>query len=163
MTDFAPLGRFDLAACVLCSASYLLTDQAVLSHFACVRASLADDGLYILELTHPSELNGARKTKSSWKMADGVGELDIAWLGDPAAAADGIWRSEVSLSYRPFDGSSPFSVEAEAQQRGFTYPELVELAQRAGFGVHRALGGFDENVPLDDPKAMRMILVLKQN
>jgi SAM-dependent methyltransferase len=160
MTEFPPLGTFDLAACLLCSASYLLTDEQVLSHFRSVRASLANGGMYVLELTHPSELVGALKSQSTWTMRDGAGELQVEWRGDPAAADDRIWQAEVSLVYRPFDGSSPFSVEDQARQRGFTRAEVVTLAQRSGFTVEATLGGFDENIELDSPRATRMIVVL---
>jgi SAM-dependent methyltransferase len=163
MIEFAPPGAFDLVACLLCSASYLLTDDAVLSHFASVRACLAGGGMYVLELTHPSELVGPRQTKSTWTMRDEAGELHVAWGGDPGAAIDGIWTAEVNLLYRPFDGSAPISVEDKAFQRGFTYSEVVDLAQRSGFSVEATLGGYDENVALDSPKATRMIVVLTQN
>jgi hypothetical protein len=98
-----------------------------------------------------------------WKMRDGAGELDVAWRGDPASAVDGIWKADVSLVYRPFDGSAPFSVEDTASQRGFTHPEIVDLAERSGFTVEATLGAFDEHVDLDSPTATRMIVVLKPN
>lgn len=161
MTDFAPHQAFDLAACLLCSASYLLTDDAMLSHLACVRASLARDGLYVLELTHPSELVGPRKTQSKWTMRDEEGELQVEWHGDPDATVDGTWAAEVRLHYRPFDGSAPFSTADKALQRGFTHAEIADLAARSGFAVEATLGGFDENVGLDSPNATRMMLVLK--
>ena len=161
MVDFTAPGTFDLAACLLCSASYLLTDDAVISHFRSVRKSLASDGMYILELTHPAELVGTSKTNSIWKMRDSAGELDVAWRGDPADAVGGVYRAEVSLLYRPFDGGSPSSVEDSASQRGFTHPEIVALAERSGFTVEATRGAFNENVALDSPKATRMIVVLK--
>jgi len=160
MTDFAPPGSFDLAACLLCSASYLLTDDAVLSHLACVRSSLTNGGIYVLELTHPSELAGPRKSKSTWTMRDGEGELQVEWDGDPHDAIDGVWPAAVKLLYRPFDGSAPSSAEDNALQRGFTHAQICGLADRSGFTVEATLGGFDESVSLDSPAASRMIVVL---
>jgi hypothetical protein len=117
--------------------------------------------MYVLELTHPAELGGLRKTSSTWTMRDDEGELHVAWRGAPDAAVDGIWPAEVNLLYKPFDGSSPFSVEDRAFQRGFTYAEIVNLAERSGLSVEATLGGFDENVRLDSPRATRMIVILK--
>jgi SAM-dependent methyltransferase len=161
MTSFAACGPFDLAACLLCSASYLLTDDAVISHLSRVRASLASGGMYVLELTHPSELAEARKTKSIWTMRDAGGELEVAWRGDPSQARDGIWQADVSFLYRPADGGAHVSLEASASQRGFTHAQIVNLAERSGFTVEATLGGFDENVALDSPRATRMLAILK--
>ena len=42
MTEFSTPSKFDLAACLLCSASYLLTHEAFLSHLTSVRRALED-------------------------------------------------------------------------------------------------------------------------
>jgi hypothetical protein len=146
MAAFSAPCTFDLAACMLCSASYLLSDDAVRSHFASVRRALAADGLYVLELMHPSELSGPSKTQSVWQTQDERGALDVAWLGDAAGAVDGIWQADVKLVYRPFDGGSPVTVEGHDRQRGFGYAELVRLARESGLEPAGAFGGFDETV-----------------
>lgn len=161
MSDFEPPGLFDLAICMLCSAGYLLSDTAVLSHLASVRAALEPDGMYLLELTHPTELSDARKSQSSWRMRDALGELHVDWSGDPSKAVNGIWESHAALVYQPFDGGPATRVEDRAQQRGFTLAELVSLAERSGFALEAALGGFDEGVALDDSSASRMMILLR--
>lgn len=160
MVDFPAPGAFDLVACLLCSGSYLLTDEAVLSHFASVRATLAPGGIYLLELTHPSELVGSAKSIHTWKMRDTTGELEIAWGGDPAQAVDGIWQADVRFVYQPYDGGAPVVVEDQARQRAFTHAQFVSLAQQSGFVVEAMLGGFDESIALDSPKATRMVVLL---
>lgn len=162
MIDFEPPGTFDLAVCMLCSASYLLTDTAVLSHLACVRAALAADGMYLLELTHPAELSGTPKSKNSWRMRDARGELQIDWGGEPAKAVGGVWEAHATLLYQPFDGGPPVRVEDDARQRGFTFQEVARFAEQSGFAIEAALGAFDEGVPLEDPRANRMLLVLRR-
>lgn len=161
MVEFTSPRQFDMVACMTCSASYLVTDEAVLSNFASVRASLADGGIYVLELTHPSELTGTKKSQTKWKMRDDAGEVEIDWNGDPAVAVDGVWSTDVSVVYRPVDGSAPICVNERARQRGFTFPEVVAFAERSGFVVEAALGGFDEALALESPKATRMIVMLK--
>jgi SAM-dependent methyltransferase len=163
MIEFSTPGKFDFAACLLCSASYLLTDEAFLSHLASVRRALQEDGLYILELSHPNELLGESKTQDTWTMRDDAGELDIEWRGDPAAAVKGVWDADVSLRYRPFDGSPALTVRDAARQRGFTLAQISELAERSGFVVQEVLGGFVEGMTLDDPKASHMIVLLRRS
>jgi SAM-dependent methyltransferase len=160
MTSFEPPGTFDLAACLLCSAGYLLTDDAVLSHLASVRAALAPEGLYVLELTHPAELGGDVKSNHSWRVRDELGELEIDWRGDPGRAIDGIWESHVTLLYRPTDGSPPTRVEDVARERGFTFEQVERFAERSGFAVEATFGGFDEALPLAGSRASRMLVVL---
>jgi len=160
MVRFKTSQKFDLAACLLCSASYLLKDADVTSHFQCVRAALNDGGMYVLELTHPAELSGTPKSKHSWNMRDAQGELHIDWDGDPARAVAGVWRTDVRLRYQPFDGSASMVVSDSANQRGFGYAEISSLAEPCGFLVAACYGAFDEQVPLDSPRAQRMILAL---
>ena len=161
MVRFQTTRRFDLAACLLCSASYLLKDADVSSHFRSVRAAMQDDGLYVLELTHPAELVGEPKSSHSWTMRDADGVLHVDWDGDPARAVAGIWRTDVRFRYQPHDGSATIVVSDTANQRGFGYAELLSLAEPCGFALEACFGAFDENVRLDDPSAKRMVLALR--
>jgi len=160
MTRFEPAQKFDLAACLLCTASYLLRDADVLSHFRCVRRALNDHGMYVLELTHPTELTGTSKSNRNWEMRDAEGELHVSWGGDPALAVAGIWRSDVRFRYQPFDGGPALVVSDSADQRGFGYAEILSLAEPCGFSLAACYGAFDERVPFDSPRARRMVLAL---
>jgi hypothetical protein len=162
MTRFEVSRRFDLAACTLCSASYLLSDEAFSAHLRCVHAALWPDGMYVLELTHPAELLGSAKSSSSWSMRDAGGELKIVWGGDPTKSTNGIWHADVRLCYVPVDGSEPVTVHDEADQRGFTFAELSQFAEQTGFAVEATFGAFDEQVLLEDQRAHRMLLVLRR-
>ncbi len=162
MTRFETPRPFELIACLLCSASYLLTDSDFLLHLSSVHAALAPRGIYVLELSHPSELTSERKSNSTWKMHDARGELDILWGGEPSQSVNGIWTADVIIRYRPFDGSAPVELRDRAQQRGYTLDDISRLAQQSGFSISAALGAFDEQVLLDDPRAQRMILALER-
>lgn len=162
MTRFEAPGSFDLAACLLCSAGYLLTDDAWQSHLSSVRAALVPRGLYVLELTHPAELTGAITSHTSWRMRDELGELDIDWRGDPAEAAGGVWESSVTLIYRPADGSPAIRVEDAGRQRALELAEITRCAEASGFALAAVHGGFDEGLSLADPRANRMIIVLRK-
>jgi hypothetical protein len=126
-----------------------------------VRAHLAAGGLYVLELTHPEELDGNAKTQPTWKMRDDAGELEIAWLTAPTDEMGRMWLSTSTMRYRPFDGSAPIEVHDEARQRGFRHDEVVALATEAGMRVVATFGAFDESVDLSHPNAKRMLVVME--
>ena len=159
MTSFAHPDTFDLVASMLCSATYLLTDEAFVAHLDRVHAVLANGGLYVMELPDPSFRN---KTKSAWTARDGAGELDVRWLDEETAEAR-ILRARVRLEYRPFDGSPPLLVEDEALQRLYSLTDIEALIARRGrFEIAGLFGALDEGVPLDSEAAWRMLVVLKK-
>jgi len=162
MTTFEAPRTFDLAACMLCSTSYLLTPEAVLAHLRSIRAALAPDGMYFLELTHPSELAGERKSQSSWKMSDAGGELSITWGGDLAKSINGVWHADVELRYSPLDGSPPVQLHDAADQRVFTQLELARFAEQSGFAIEASFGAFDEQIKVEDSRAHRWLVALRR-
>ena len=159
MVSFESPERFDLVATMLCSATYLLTDDAFVAHLDRVHAALADGGLYVMELPHPSDRN---KTKSTWTVRDGAGELDVRWLDEETADVR-ISRARVRLEYRPFDGSPPRLVEDEAPQRLYSRTDIESLVARNGrFAIDGLFGALDESVALDARSAWRLLLILKK-
>jgi hypothetical protein len=162
MISFELPRSFDLAACMLCSATYILTDEDFVSHLRCVDAALSPDGIYVLELPHPSEMSGSAKTKNAWSMRDAGGNLDVEWTEDEGTFAP-VARSKtcrVRLRYRPHQGS-PILIEDESRQRGFTRSDIEALVKASGcFRVEAVFGALDESVSLDSDSAWRMIIVL---
>lgn len=159
MTSFAHPDTFDLVANMLCSATYLLTDDAFAAHLDRVHAVLADGGLYVMELVDPSD---RKKAKSTWTARDAAGELDVRWLGEETADAR-IIRARVRFEYRPFNGSPPTLVEDEALQRLYSCADVERLIARRGhFEIAGLFGAVDEGVPLDDDAAWRDLVVLKK-
>ncbi|MEO8180963.1 MAG: class I SAM-dependent methyltransferase [Deltaproteobacteria bacterium] len=159
MTNFAFDRNFDLIACMLCSATYLLTDEQFQRHLSCVRAALADDGVYILELPHPDEASEA-KTSERWTMKDERGELSVEWC--EAAAENKLLTIDVRLEYRPRDGRPPQLVVDRGRQRDISEADLSQMARATGFVVSDVFGALDEAVALHDPKAWRMVAVLRK-
>jgi SAM-dependent methyltransferase len=159
MTSFAHPDTFDLVASMLCSATYLLTDDAFVAHLDRVHAVLVDGGLYVMELVDPSD---RKKAKSTWTARDAAGELDVRWL-DEETPDSRILRTRVRLEYKPFDGSPPTLVEDEALQRFYGLTDIEALiARRAHFEIAGLFGALDEGVPLDDEAAWRMLVVLRK-
>jgi len=166
MTAFHVPERFELAASMLCSASYLLTDDAFVAHLDHVGAALDDDGVYVLELPHPADesVDGKPRTKSAWTMRDDAGELAVRWHEERVAGTSGIFRALVHMSYRPADGGPAVLVEDEANLRRYSDADIRALVARNGrFEIAGVFGALDEAVPLDAEDAWRMVVVLKLN
>lgn len=162
MTTFESSRNFDLVACMLCSATYLLTDTAFASHLTRVKDALTADGRYVLELPHPAESDGP-KTKQAWSIRDDGGELHVEWREEgQEGTADQTYLTRARLEYRPNDGSQPVIVTDKAPQRDVSPERLRRLAEAAGFSIESTLGALDENVTLDDPSAWRMVVVLRK-
>jgi hypothetical protein len=161
MTRFETARRFDLAACMLCSATYLLTDAAFRSHLGAVHAALAEGGMYVLELPHPGELERP-KTKGKWTIRDAAGELFVEWIEDETARDGNTWLARVRLEYRPLEGGAARIVSDASRQRDFTRAEIESFAAETGFIVEDVLGALDENIALDHEKAWRMLVVLRR-
>ena len=159
MTSFQLERQFELIACMLCSATYLLTDEQFLRHLSCVRSALADGGLYVLELPHPDEASEA-KTSSEWKVRDERGELAVQWR--ESSSVERLLTVDVRLEYRPNDGGAPHVVTDRGRQRDLTEAQLRALAEAAGFVVGDLFGALDESIGLHDSRAWRMVAVLRK-
>jgi hypothetical protein len=165
MCAFQVPERFDLAASMLCSTSYLLTDAAFLAHLESVSAALGDGGIYLLELPHPAEaaLDGKPKTKSTWTMRDDSGELAVQWHEELVAGSNGKIRALVKMSYSPFNDGPVVLVEDVARLRRYSEADLRVLVAKSGrFDIAGIFGAFDEAVPVDADGAWRMLVVLNK-
>lgn len=158
MTGFELHRPFELAACMLCSATYLLDKNAWLRHLECVRNVLSEEGLYVIELPH---LREKPTTRSDWTVKSDRGELSVMWT-DSAPEPDGTRCCEVRLEFRPHDGGAVQIVTDRGRQRDVGLGELEELATAAGLVVCDVFGALDESVALDAEDAWRMLTVLEK-
>lgn len=157
MTRFQLEQQFDLIACMLCSATYLTSEEQLLRHLTSVQSALSEQGLYVLELPHPSESTEA-KTHSDWSVQAEQGELAVQWNVDAAEAP--MLTVEARLEFRFKDGRPAQLVTDTARMRDVAEAELRSLASAAGLVVQDVFGALDEGVALHDPKAWRMVAVL---
>jgi len=129
MAAFTMKRRVDFAACMLDSLSYLLTNDAVRAHLDAVADALEEDGLYILEMTHPAQVFGrAEITKSRWEIEDEGGVLDATWAEvestfDPTTQCSQV---DAYLVYSRRDGTVE-EIRDSSSQRVFTWNELEAL------------------------------------
>jgi hypothetical protein len=165
MCSFQLEGRFDLALLLMDSASYLLDNDAVLRHLACVAEHLADGGLYVLQMSHPRDAFGVgASTNTRWTSeADGL-RVDMRWgaEGDPFDPVTQVDEVTVTMNWSG-PGDSGQLVE-RAHQRRFTANEVDALVRASGhFDLMEWLGSLAPYAALNnEPAARFMIPVLRK-
>jgi SAM-dependent methyltransferase len=163
MRGFELAERFDLAACMLCSATYLLTDDDFVAHLRAVARCLGPDGRYVLELPGPGDRDGARTTRDTWTVTAADGTLEVMWRELAARASDGgpvIQDCLARLAFTPTVGPVVV-VEQASSQRSLQRAELERLVAASGaFRLEAVWGALDPRVALDAPEAWRMVAVL---
>ncbi|MBK7865400.1 MAG: class I SAM-dependent methyltransferase [Archangiaceae bacterium] len=158
MESFKLDRKFDLAASMGCSATYLLDDAAVDRHLAAVAAVLVPEGVYVLELPYPAEL----EAQTQWEVASPEGRLRVEWseVRHPAAAGYRHAATRAVLAFQPRRGREK-RTEVTSVQRFFTVEEVRAAAERSGeLTLEAVYGAHDRRVKLDDERAWRMLCVL---
>jgi SAM-dependent methyltransferase len=163
MVTYQSASKFDVAAILMDSTAYLLTNDQVIAHLRSVAKLLNPGGLYVLEMSHPrSVFDIARSTVNDWEMnRDGV-RVQIQW-GSPTDVFDPITQiTEGSVRLEYHDGDRHGVLESSAPQRCFTATEFEALVAASGcFEIAEIYGAMDAVPFSNDPKAWRMIPVLR--
>ena len=103
MRDFETSYRVDLAFCMISSISHLLTLDELVAHLTAVRASLNDDGYYVIEGSHPSDYLHKKTVTSEWTAErDGIG-VHLAWGNDTDAMDPVTQVTDVHVTMRITD------------------------------------------------------------
>lgn len=165
MVRFEIPGSYDLAATLMDSSVYLLDNEAVLSHLACVADHLTDGGLYVLEMGHPRDVFGVGKsTRTTWDAERDGTKVHTEWGAedDPFDPITQIRQVTVTIEYSGPKGSG--TVTETAPERIFTANEFRALVTAsARFEIVGTFGAMDANVPFSNEKAAwRMVPVLRK-
>ncbi len=165
MKSFFLEDKFELAVILMDSTAYLLDNEAVLAHLESVANHLADNGLYILEMTHPRDSFGVGKsTVSEWTSErDGI-EVKIKW-----GREDDLFDPISQITLVNVEVEQIFGEETEkffycAEQRCFTANEFKALVQASGlFKWIKTFGALDTSIPFDNHESSwRMVPVLQK-
>lgn len=160
MVSFKMDRRFDLVANMLSSATYILKDEDFVAHLHCVADALEVDGMYVIELPHPSALEGRSTVKDHWTVKDAEGELDVSWCSEDWQGTTS--RCIATMSFRPVEGE-PVVIREEARERIFRLEDVRAFAEATGrFEIEDVLGAVQEGVTLDAEKAWRMVTILRK-
>lgn len=164
MTDFELKRPVELAGLLLDSSSYLLENETVYEHLSCVAEALADSGVYILEMAHPGDHLGARKTtKTDWEMERDGKKVRTIW-GDESDSLDAVSQIiETSVRMIVTENGRSSEIVDSCPQRFFTCTEFQALVEASGrFELVAQYGAMDKQIDLRHEKAWRMISVLKK-
>jgi SAM-dependent methyltransferase len=166
MRDFRIEGRFDLAITMLNSLCHLVTLDDLVAHLGALAAHLDPGVLYIVELAHPADyLSAAPRTSSDWTTEVDGARVDVRWggPGDPIDPVSQITREHVTVTVRAADGSVR-KITDVVPNRFWTATEVTAAVRLEGsFSVLASYGDFDDTTAVDDPRAWRMILILRRN
>jgi SAM-dependent methyltransferase len=154
----------DMAVCLFDGIDALLTDSEYEEHFAAVSANLSENGLYVVDCTHPRDCSLANYGAYRYTgERDGI-DVEIQW-GTNSPVIDPVTGiAEVATSMRVKENGDELVIEDIARERCLTAQELRMLAEYSGhFRVAEWYGGFDINQPFDtSPASDRMIVVLRK-
>ncbi len=152
--------KVDLVANMLSSATYILKDEDFVAHLDCVADALVADGMYIIELPHPSALDGRSTVKEHWSVKDEDGELDVSWRSEDWQGATSLCVA--TMTFRPVN-CEPVVVRDEARERMFRLDDIRSFVKTSGrFEIEDVLGAVQEGVALDAEKAWRLVAVLRK-
>jgi SAM-dependent methyltransferase len=156
LRGFAFAGRFGLVLCCFDSLNYLTERRDLDAALRCVRDALADDGIFVCDLTtrfaYTGELDGVAHEVD-------LGDLQYRWQ-TTWHEASGLAMTEIGVRTR-VNGRERQSVERHAQ-RPYAPAEMAEALQQAGLHVLATYGVGSDGFPvavLPEPDAPRAIYV----
>ncbi len=164
MRNFKLPNPVDAAFCMFDGLDCLLTNDNLAKHFQAVAANLTPKGIYIVDLSHPTEVSFSHYKKFHYHgERDGI-VVDIHWAtNDPKYdLATGI--AHVALELHVNDNGRKIVVKDEADER-LLFPQELSLlaAQSKALEVVGWYGDFSIKQPLDhSPKSRRMIGVFQK-
>jgi SAM-dependent methyltransferase len=162
MTRFRLGRRFDLVVTMLDSTAHLMTLGDFVAYLGCVREHLADDGLAVIEMSHPADrLGDTPRVSNAWSVEKDGMRAHVRW-GEPGDELDPITqivRDHVTIA---IDGGE--LIQGVVPYRFWTATELTAAIQIAGgLTVQAQYGDFAPEVPLESPHAWRMITLLRRS
>lgn len=164
MTDFALTEPVDLAAMLMASEGYLLDNDAVLAHLACVADALVPGGIYVLEMGHPRDSFGVgTSADSDWVMERDGTTVHTIWGRDDDPFDPVTQITDVTVTLRWQQGEDHGEITEIAPERRFVPNELRALVTASGrFEIVAELGALDPDLPVSNEKeSWRFVPILR--
>lgn len=164
MVSFDLGRRFDLATILMDSTSYLLDNEAVLTHLDCVADHLNSGGIYVLEMSHPKYVfNTGEKVGTRWEMSRGHKTVETIWGAEDDEFDPITQITNTRVIVNVTDGEREYTLEETAPQRCFTANEFTALVRASGrFTITSIYGAVDESIAFsNENEAWRMVPVLQ--
>ena len=157
--------RFDLAAIMMNSTAYILSNDDFVAHLRSVANALSENGVYVLEMDHPRDIyKVGRSTTDDWEMEKDGRKVSLSWgsKDDPFDPVSGI--AEVTAKMRCSEGGREFEIVERDKQRLYTVNEIKALVQLSEeFEIVALLGALSAGVALSNAKeSWRTVVVLKK-
>lgn len=165
MKNFELSQKIDLAAIFMDSTSYLITNDDVIAHLQSVARNLKDNGLYVLEMSHPRDVFSVGKSASTeWECNQNDIKVSVQWgietdLFDPITQTTNI---TAIIKYESASDSG--EIIDQSLQRCFSFQEIDALVKASGcFEMIDVLGSLKPGIKFSNEKASwRMIPVLRK-
>jgi SAM-dependent methyltransferase len=161
MTGFRLGRRFDLVVTMLDSTAHLMTLEDFVAYLGCVREHVDDEGLAVIEMSHPADrLGDTPRVSNAWSVDKNGMRAHVRW-GQPGDDLDPITQIVQDHVTIAIDGGEV--IQGVVPYRFWTATELTAAIRIAGgLAVQAQYGDFDPEVSLGSPHAWRMITLLRR-
>jgi SAM-dependent methyltransferase len=154
----------DLAFIAFDGLDALQSNADVIQHLRSVAANLNPGGIYLIDLSHPRNVNHFYYYPFHYEGdRDGI-HVEIDWgLNDPHYdLITNVCRVDLEMRVTTAEGEE-IRVQDAAVERLFLPQEIILLAELSGvFEVVDWYGDYDFQTPLEDAEATRMIAILQK-
>lgn len=160
MIEFEIAEKFDLVLMMLDSISHILSSDDLKKHLDHVIQHLRVGGIYILETAKFTNPDEPPVTLNCWNMQRRGTSVQTNWGLPSDKTKSGITQTsvEISASYRGKITEYKYIMPL----RNWSSHELEEAFERTGrLIVESKFGDFNTNIKSDNPKAWRLIYVLR--
>ena len=132
MSDFQLSQQVDVGFNMINSFRHLSSEQQAVDHLKCMRAAIADGGVYILGL-HLSPLEGDTCDEESWTASeDGLAITSRLWLVERNLAGR---YEEYAMSYEVESLNDKVEITDQLRFRTYTATDFEKLIEGSGFEI----------------------------
>lgn len=161
MRKFVLDEKVDLAICMFDSIDALTADDDVVEHFKSVAQSLKDDGLYLIQFTHPKDSSNHDYGDFRYSGIRDKISVEVIWATNNPIADPISNIADVEIEIHVNENGRKKILYDNAKERLFSPIEINLLAKLSGyFSVLEYYGDFNIEQPLDNSANSKYALIL---